>query len=117
MRVPQNYTVNLVTAATQLGHTDFDLEGVDRGSIQLAATLTVADTDVVTLQLSNDGSHFVAFAVAKTVTFTGGTTDYAVFELGAIDYRYLRVNWAAPSAHALTLDATVNFVATLTQGV
>jgi len=32
----------------------------------------------------------VPFAVAKTVTFYGRTTDHALFELGEIDYVFLK---------------------------
>lgn len=90
-------------AASGSGHFDYNLQGIGRASLQLNATLTTADTDVVTLQLSNDGVNFVGFSTAKTVTFTGGGTVNALFELGSIDYAYLRVSWAAPSAHSVTL--------------
>lgn len=116
MRVPSNETLTLLTAATSGSYT-YDLRGVDRASIQLHATLTAAATDVITLTISNDGTNFVAFSTAKTVTLTGGGTVDALFELGAIDYAYLRVSAAAPSAGTVTLTGTLNAVATLTQGV
>ncbi len=82
------------------------MQGVDRASIQLNTTFSNAgDTDVVTLKISNDGINFVPFSISKTVTFTGGTTDSALFELGAIDYVWLQVSWAAPSAHTFKLDS------------
>lgn len=115
MRLPYVSTVT-VTAATALAGTYvFDMRGVDRASLQLRSTLTAADTDVITLKISNDGSRYVGFATAKTVTFTGGTTDDAIFELGAIDYAYLQVSWAAPSAHTVALSGTLYATATLTQ--
>jgi hypothetical protein len=58
---------------------------------------------VVTLKISNDGINFVGFSTAKTITFTGGTTDSGLFELGAIDYVFLQVSWAATSAHTFSL--------------
>lgn len=93
----------LATAATTGGHFDYNMQGVDRASLQLNATLTGTDTDVVTLQISNDGVNFVGFSTAKTVTFTGGGVINALFELGAIDYVFLRVSWATPSADAVTI--------------
>jgi hypothetical protein len=110
MRVPYD-----ATAAS--GSYVYDMRGIDRASLQLHSTLTVAATDVITLTISNDGVHFVAFAVAKTVTFTGGTTDDALFELGAIDYAFLKVTAAAPSAGTVTLTGTLYATATTVQGV
>lgn len=94
---------NIITAAAGTAHFDYNMQGIDRASLQLHSTLTAAATDVVTLSISNDGVNFVGFSVAKTVTFTGGTTDDALFELGAIDYCFLRVSSATPSAGSLTL--------------
>ena len=96
-------TQTIATAATGAGHFDYHMEGIGRASLQLNATLTGTDTDVVTLQISNDGVNFVGFSTAKTVTFTGGGVINALFELGAIDYAFLRVSWGAPSADAVTL--------------
>lgn len=109
---PTTTTTTLVSATTTLGSYVFDLLGTDRASIQLNATLASSDTDVVTLLISNDGVNFVGFSTAKTVTFTGGSTVNALFELGAIDYRFLKVSWAAPSASTLTLVAVLNSVPT-----
>jgi len=118
MRVP---TINTGTAASAIGTagtTNIDLLGVDRASIQLHTVFSNAgDTDVVTLKISNDGTNFLAFSTNKTVTFTGGTTDNALFELGAIDYRYLQISWAATSAHTFTLTYTLYATATTVQGV
>lgn len=117
MRVP-NITTVTITAATALAGTYvYDMRGIDRASLQLHSTLTASNTDVITLKISNDGVRYVAFSTNKTVTFTGGTTDDALFELGAIDYAYLQVGWAAPSANTVVLTGTLNAVATLTQGV
>lgn len=115
MRLPYISTTTLLSAAAS-GSYIYDMRSIDRASLQLRSTLTAAATDVITLTISNDGTNFVAFAVAKTVTFTGGTTDNALFELGAIDYAYLKVSAAAPSAGTVTLTGTLYAVATLTQG-
>lgn len=112
---PSVTTTTLVTATGILGSYVYNMQGIDRASLQLNATLTASDTDVVTLTLSNDGVNFVAFSTAKTVTFTGGGTVNALFELGAIDYVYLKVGWAAPSASTLTLVGVMNAVSTQVQ--
>lgn len=93
----------IASAATGAGSFIYDMQGIGRASLQLNATLTSTDTDVVTLTISNDGVNFVGFAIAKTVTFTGGGTVNALFELGQIDYVYLKVGWGAPSASTVTL--------------
>lgn len=93
----------IANAATAAGSFIYNMQGIGRASLQLNATLSSTNTDVITLTISNDGVHFVAFSVAKTVTFTGGGTLNALFELGAIDYAYLKVGWADPSGGAVTL--------------
>lgn len=93
----------IASAATGPGSFIYNMQGIGRASLQLNATLSSTNTDVVTLTISNDGVNFVAFSVAKTVTFTGGGTLNALFELGAIDYAYLKVGWAAPSGGTVTL--------------
>lgn len=103
MKAPYIKTDTLVTATATLGTYDYDMRGANLASLQLNSTLTVAETAVVTLLISNNGVNFVPFAVSKTVTFTGGTLDSALFELGAVDYVWLRVSWAAPSGGTLTL--------------
>lgn len=96
-------TQTIANVATSAGSFIYNMQGIGRASIQLNATLTGTDTDVVTLSISNDGVHFVGFATAKTVTFTGGSAVNALFELGSIDYAYLKVSWADPSASTVTL--------------
>jgi hypothetical protein len=96
-------TQTIASAATAGGSFIYDMQGIGRASLQLNATLTGTDTDVVTLTISNDGVNFVAFSVAKTVTFTGGGVVNALFELGQIDYAYLQVTWGIPSASTVTL--------------
>lgn len=82
----------------------YNMQGIDRASLQLNTVFSNAgDTDVVTLSISNDGVSYSGFSVAKTITFTGGTTDTGLFELGSIDYVFLKVSWAAPSAHTFKL--------------
>lgn len=117
MRVPQIVVATVANAAAAGSTYTFDLSGVDRASLQLNATLSSTNTDVITLKISNDGVNYVGFSVAKTVTFTGGGTLSALFELGAIDYRYLQVSFATPSGGNVTLIGYLNVVATLTQGV
>lgn len=97
----------IVTAATGTASFVYNMQGIDRASLQLHSTLTAAATAVVTLSISNDNVHFSGFSTAKTITLTGGTTDDGIFELGAIDYCYLKVSSAAPSAGALTLQGVL----------
>lgn len=118
MRVPTVSTGTAASATGTAGTYSIDLLGVDRASLQLHTVFSNAgDTDVVTLKISNDGTNFLAFSTNKTVTFTGGTTDNALFELGAIDYRYLIISWANTSAHTFTLTYTLYATATTVQGV
>ena len=116
--VPFVDTQTIRAAATGTSTFDYNLQGVDRASLQLNSTFSIGgSTDVITLQISNDGVHFVGFATAKTVTLTGGTTDSALFELGAIDYVFLRVFMAAPSAGTLAMQGVLYGVATSVQNV
>lgn len=105
----------IANAATTSGTFNYNMEGIDRASLQLNATLTGTDTDAVTLKISNDGVNFVPFSTNKTVTFTGGGTVNALFELGNIDYAWLQVSWAAPSASTVTLIGYLYGVATQVQ--
>lgn len=116
MNLPCFITSSLAATASA-GDVVFDMRGIDRASVQINATLTTSDTDVVTLQLSNDGTNYVGFATAKTVTFTGGGTVNALFELGSIDYAYFRVHFAAPSAHTVAATCIVYATATVTQTI
>lgn len=99
----------LISAATSGTRTFvYNMQGIDRASIQLNSTFSIGgSTGVVTLLISNDNVHFVPFAVTKTVTLTGGTTDSALFELGAIDYCYLQVSIASPSAGTLAMQGVL----------
>lgn len=84
----------------------YNMQGIDRASLQLNTVFSNAgDTDVVTLSISNDAVNYCGFSTAKTITFTGGTTDSGLFELGSIDYVFLKVSWAATSAHTFSLTA------------
>jgi hypothetical protein len=107
--VPYVETRVLAPALTALaGSYVYDLRGIDRASLQLNTAFTNAgDTDVVTLSISNDGISFSAFSTPKTITFTGGTTDTGLFQLGAIDYVFLKVGYAATSAHTFTLTGVL----------
>lgn len=112
---PSVPVTTIASAATTSGSMIYNLQKVDRASLQLHATLASTNTDVVTLTCSNDGVNFVAFSVAKTVTFTGGGTLDALFDLGQINYVFLKVGYAAPSAGTVTLVATLNAISTQVQ--
>lgn len=105
--IPFVDTQVIITAASGSASFTYSMQGVPRASLQLNSTLTAAATAVITLSISNDGVNFVGFSTAKTVTFTGGTLDHALFELGDIDYVFLRVSSAAPSAGTLTLQGVM----------
>jgi hypothetical protein len=106
--VPLIDTQSIIPATASTGSFIYNMQGIDRASLQLNSTFSIGgSTGVVTLTISNDGVHFVAFAVAKTVTLTGGTMDSALFELGAIDYVFLKVSSAAPSAGTLAIQGVL----------
>ena len=106
--VPLVDTQTIIPATSSTGSFVYNMQGIDRASIQLNSTFSIGgSTGVITLQISNDGVHYVGFAVAKTITLTGGTTDSALFELGAIDYVFLKVSSAAPSAGTLALQGVL----------
>lgn len=109
---PSVTTTTIASAATVGGSMIYNLNGVDRASIQVNGTLTSANTSVITLTISNDGINFVAFSTAKTVTLTGGGTLSALFELGPIDYVFLQVAYGTPSGGTLTLVGVLNAVST-----
>lgn len=115
MEVPRITTVTMAAAASGAGHYDFDMRGANIASLQINATLSGTDTDAITLQISNDGVNFVGFSTAKTVTFTGGGTVNALFELGTIDYVWLRVSYGAPSADTVTLVGILYATASITR--
>src|ERR1035437_828809 len=114
MEIPSITTIALATAASGSGTSVIDMRGTNIASLQINSTFSNAgDTDVITLKISNDNVSFMAFAVNKTVTLTGGTTDHALFELGVIDYAFLQVSYAAPSAHTVTLSGVLYATATI----
>lgn len=116
MEIPVIQTDAIATAATTGSTFVYDMRGANIASLQLNSTFgTGGSTDVITLQISNDNVSYVGFAVAKTVTLTGGTTDHALFELGVIDYAFLRVSFATPSAGTLTLQGVLYATPTITR--
>lgn len=115
MQVPQVITATIASAAAAGGSYVFDMRGANIASLQLHATLSSTNTDVVTLSISNDGTNFVGFSTAKTVTFTGGGTLDALFELGVIDYVYLKVSYGTPSGGTVTLIGTLYGTASITR--
>jgi hypothetical protein len=116
MEIPSITTTTLATAAAGAGTYVYDMRGTNIASLQINSTFSNAgDTDVITLKISNDNVNFLAFSTNKTVTLTGGTTDHALFELGVIDYAFLQVSYAAPSAHTVTLSGVMYATATITR--
>lgn len=103
MKIPSIQTLAVATAASSSGTYNISMSGANVSSLQLNATLSSSDTCAITLKISNDGVNFVGFSTAKTVTFTGGGTVNALFELGTIDYAWLQVSYGAPSAGTVTL--------------
>ena len=97
----------IIPATASTGAFVYNMQGIDRASLQLNATLSATNTAVITLSISNDGVNYSAFAVAKTVTFTNGTLNTALFELGAIDYCFLKVSSATPSGGTLALQGVL----------
>jgi hypothetical protein len=112
---PSVYSQILATAVTGSGSFVYNMQGIDRASLQLNATLTATVTDVVTLSASNDGISYSAFSTNKTITFTNGTLNTGLFDLGSINYVFLKVSWAAPSASTMTLQGVLNAIATQEQ--
>lgn len=116
MEIPNITTTTLLSVSAVSGNYTYDMRGANIASLQLQSTFgTGGATDVITLSISNDGVHFVGFSTAKTVTLTGGTTDSALFELGVIDYAFLRVSFATPSAGTLTVVGTLYATPTITR--
>ena len=116
--LPSFITKTIATAASGAGTAVYDMRGIERASLQIDSVFSNAgDTDAITLKISNDNTNFLAFSTNKTVTLTGGTTDHALFELGPIDYAYLQVSYAAPSAHTVSLSGTLYAVATIVQTI
>lgn len=112
---PSVTTTTLASAAAAGGSYVYNMQGIDRASLQLNATLSSTNTDVVTLSISNDGVTYSGFSVAKTITFTGGGTLSGLFELGSIDYVFLKVSYATPSGGNVTLVGVLNAIATQIQ--
>lgn len=112
---PSVTTTTIAAAATSGSSFVYDMRGIDRASLQLNATLTGTATDVITLTISNDGVSYSGFSTAKTITFTGGGTISGLFELGNIDYCFLKVTYATPSASTVTLVGVLNAVSTQVQ--
>lgn len=112
---PSVTTSTIAAAATSGGSFVYNMQGVDRASLQINATLTGVATDVITLTISNDGVNYSGFSTAKTITFTGGGTLSGLFELGAVDYVFLKVGYATPSASTVSLVGIMNAVSTQVQ--
>lgn len=97
----------IIPATASTGSFVYSMQGIDRASLQLNATLSAANTAVITLSISNDGVNYSGFSTAKTITFTNGTTNTGLFELGAIDYVFLKVSSATPSGGTLALQGVL----------
>jgi hypothetical protein len=115
MEIPSITTTTLVNASATGGSFVYDMRGANIASLQLNGTLNGGATDVITLSISNENVNFFGFSVAKTVTLTGGTTNGALFELGVIDYAFLKVTAATPSAGNITLVGVLYATPTYTQ--
>jgi hypothetical protein len=117
MNIPNITTTTLVNASATGGSFTYDMRGANIASLQLNGTLSSGGaTDVITLTISNDNVNFVGFSTAKTVTFTQGGTVNALFELGVIDYAFLKVSAATPSAGNVTLTGVLYCTPTYTSG-
>jgi hypothetical protein len=97
----------IIPTTSSSGSFVYNMQGIDRASLQLNATLSATNTAVVTLSISNDGINYSGFSTAKTITFTNGTVNTGMFELGAIDYVFLKVSSAAPSAGTFALQGVL----------
>jgi hypothetical protein len=116
MEIPQLLSLSIATAASSGSSFVQDMRGTNIASLQLHASLSSGGaTDVITLQISNDNVNYVGFSTAKTVTFTQGGTVDALFELGVIDYAYLKIVYATPSAGNVTLTGTLYATPTITR--
>lgn len=116
MEIPTLSPLTIATAAAAGSTFNIDMRGANIASLQLHASLSNGGaTDVITLKISNDGSTYVGFSTAKTVTFTQGGTVDALFELGIIDYAFLQVSFATPSAGTVTLTGTLYACPTITR--
>lgn len=116
MEIPVIQTDTIASAAAAGSTFVYDMRGANIASLQLHASLSSGGaTDVITLKISNDGTNYVGFSTAKTVTFTQGGTVDALFELGVIDYVYLQVSFATPSAGTVTLTGTLYATPTITR--
>jgi len=116
MEIPNLTVLSIATAATSGSTFNIDMRGANIASLQLHASLSSGGaTDVITLKISNDNVNYVGFSTAKTVTFTQGGTVDALFELGVIDYAFLQVSYATPSAGNITLTGTLYATPTITR--
>lgn len=97
----------IIPATASTGSFVYHMQGIGRASLQLNATLSATNTAVITLSISNDGINYSGFSTAKTITFTNGTTNTGLFELGAIDYVFLKVSSATPSGGTLALQGVL----------
>lgn len=105
--VPLVDTRVIIPVTSGTGSFVYNMQGIDRASLQLNATLSATNTAVITLSISNDGVNYSGFSTAKTITFTNGTINTGLFELGSIDYVFLKVSSAAPSAGTLALQGVL----------
>ena len=116
MEIPSITLITVTPSTASSGSCIVDMRGTNISSIQLDTIFSnPGDTDAVTLLISNDGVNFCAFATNKTVTFTGGTTDHAMFQLGVVDYAWLKISYAAPSAHTFSASGILYSTATITR--
>lgn len=110
---PSLNTSAIVTASASGGSSVFDLRSVDRAALQLVVSGASLTTSTITLTVSLDGTNYIGFAVAKTLAVSGATNGW--FDLGQINYPYLKVSWTAPGAGVITIVATTYLLSTRVQ--
>lgn len=110
MQTPFIVNTTLVTAGAVGGSSVIDFRGADRGAVQFAVSGAGLTTSTITLTASLDGVNYNAFSTAKTLAVSGTTNGW--FDLGPIQYPFLKVSWTTPGAGVITIVATVYGIAT-----
>lgn len=110
MMTPQLTTTARTTANAASGNYVVDLRGVDRAAIQLVVSGASLGTSTITLTASLDNVNFIGFSTAKTLAVSGSTNGW--FDLGSVNYPFLRVAWTTPSAGVITIVETLYAIST-----
>lgn len=112
-----------------LSATNYWVIKVDANTVQLATSLSNANAGTVVditsagttadaaltpaslgsssveLKVSFDGTNYMSFASAKTITIAGAGKQW--LDCGTVNYPYVQLAFTAPTAGALTLDAYI----------